>query len=135
MEPATVILTGLTLAVVALGVASARINLPFTSDRLVASDRGPAEDDPAQREREVREHVLARNERLLARGKLPLAVEEEVARLLALAEPEHEELRAEVRVLVERKNERRVAAGEEPLDVESEIDRRLRELGAHPAPR
>lgn len=130
MEPATVILAGLTLAVVALGVASARINLPFSSDRLAAPDRGPPEDDPAEREREVREHVRARNERRLARGERPLAAEAEVARLLALAGPGREELRAEARLLVERANERRVARGEEPLDVESEVDRRLQELGA-----
>lgn len=133
MGLALVILLGLTLVVVALAVVSARLNLPFSSDRLPAADREPVDEDtPGDREREVREHVRSRNEWRAWRGQPQLAEDAEFRRLLALAAPQDEDsdLRAEARVLVERANARRIARGEEPLDEETEIDRRLREFGA-----
>ncbi len=98
------------------------------------SARAPAADSPAgraEREREIRQMLGARSERLVRKGSPPLDVEAELARLLAEGEPEHAhdaELLLEVRQLVIARNERRLRAGEEPLDVEAEVARTLAEL-------
>jgi hypothetical protein len=90
-----------------------------------------------EREREIRQMLAARSERLVRRGQPALDVEAELARLLSLAsspDGEHAsrahdaELVAEVRALVTARNERRIRQGLEPLDVNGEVARTLREL-------
>jgi hypothetical protein len=86
---------------------------------------------PAEREREIRQMLGARSERLVRRGQPALDVEAELARLLAQeqAPRAHDaDLVAEVRALVTARNERRVRQGLEPLDVDGEVARTLREL-------
>jgi hypothetical protein len=119
--------------------------LSVEGDRAGAPQPPPAESvatptassPEGEREREIRQMLGARSERLVRRGQPALDVEAELARLLALASsPEGEqaprahdaELVAEVRALVTARNERRVRQGLEPLDVDDEVTRTLREL-------
>jgi hypothetical protein len=96
----------------------------------------PPVDTPAacvEREREIRQMLNARSERLVRSGKPALDVDAELARLLdASSEPSasaHDAtLVVEVRQLVIARNERRIRQGQEPLDVESEVTRTLEEL-------
>lgn len=87
--------------------------------------------DPAIQAAEVRQMLIAKQERQRQRGEAPLDVEAETERLLAAAErPRGQEgidaeLRAEVRQLVVVRNERRLRQGLEPLDVEAEVERQL----------
>jgi hypothetical protein len=92
----------------------------------------PAAATHAEREREIRQMLSARSERLVRRGQPALDVDAELARLLATEQapqPHDAELRAEVRQLVVARNERRVRQGIEPLDVDAELARTLAELG------
>jgi hypothetical protein len=104
------------------------------------SDYGGAElppppDSPAanaEREREIRQMLGARSERLVRRGQPALDIDAEVARLLApragASSPHDAGLAEEVRQLVVARNERRVRQGLEPLNVDSEVSRTLQEL-------
>lgn len=95
----------------------------------------PMADSPAaraEREREVRQMLSARSERMVRRGQPALDIDAEVARLLAPPELPGEPEAAlvqEVRQLVLARNERRVRQGLEPLEVEAEVTRTLQELG------
>jgi hypothetical protein len=85
----------------------------------------------AEREREIRQMLSARSERLVRRGQPALDVDAELAKLLAHeSRPRNHdpELLTEVRQLVIARNERRVRQGQEPLDVEAEVTRTLEEL-------
>jgi hypothetical protein len=85
----------------------------------------------AEREREIRQMLGARSERLVRNGQPPLDVDAELARLLGgeqAPRPRDEGLLAEVRQLVLARNERRVRQGMEPLDVDAEVARTLDEL-------
>ncbi|MGH2902986.1 MAG: hypothetical protein ACRDK7_05295 [Solirubrobacteraceae bacterium] len=85
-----------------------------------------------EQEREVRQMLTARSERMLARGEPALDIDAEVAKLLApgTGGGGHDAgLEAEVRELVLAKNERRLRRGLEPLDVPAEVQRTLQELG------
>jgi len=91
--------------------------------------------DPAIQAAEVRQMLIAKQERRERRGESPLDVEAEAERLLAdpaeepaAGERQDAELRAEVRQLVLARNERRMRAGEQPLDVEAETERQLADL-------
>ncbi|MCW3069235.1 MAG: hypothetical protein JWL67_1860 [Solirubrobacterales bacterium] len=94
----------------------------------------PSADSPAARaeqEREIRQMLGARSDRLVRRGLPALDIDAELARLLAPApaSQEHEKaLVEEVRQLVLARNERRERQGLEPLDVEAEVRRTLDEL-------
>lgn len=97
----------------------------------------PAPDSPiaqAAREREIRQMLGARSERLVRSGQPALDVDAELARLLAgerggrASNPRDAGLLAEVRQLVVARNERRVRRGMEPLDVDGEVARTLDEL-------
>lgn len=100
------------------------------------SERGP---EPApssagsvrERDAEIRQMLVARNERRVRRGEEPLDVEAELRRLTAApAAPSADPgLEAEVRSLVVARNERRARRGQPPLDVEAEVARQLAELG------
>jgi hypothetical protein len=85
----------------------------------------------AEREREIRQMLSARSERLVRSGRPALDVDGELARLLS-EEPAHRthdaELLVEVRQLVLARNERRIRGGQQPLDVEAEVARALDEL-------
>lgn len=81
------------------------------------------------REAEIRQLLMARNERRARRGQAPLDVEEELRRLTAKTEIDPA-LREEIRQLVVARNERRARAGKPPLDVEEEVERQVRELSA-----
>ena len=86
----------------------------------------PAAGAAGERDAEIRQLLIARNERRARRGQAPIDVEDELTRLTAPAvDPA---LRAEIRQLVIARNERRQRAGQEPLDVEAEIERQVREL-------
>jgi hypothetical protein len=85
----------------------------------------------AEREREIRQMLSARSERLVRRGQPGLDIDAEVARLL------HPQQRGsapdaglveEVRQLVVARNERRARRGLQSLDVEAEVARALEEL-------
>lgn len=99
-----------------------------------ASAPGPSSDSDAgraEREREIRQMLGARSERLVRKGEQPLDIDAEVARLLAPArEPGSHDagLASEVRQLVVARNERRARQGLEPLDVEAETARTLDEM-------
>lgn len=82
----------------------------------------------AERDEELRQMLVARNARRVARGQAPLDVDAEVARLVAPPRVAAPALREEVRQLVEARNERRTRRGEAPLDVEAEVERQLRDL-------
>lgn len=87
--------------------------------------------DP-EREREIRQMLQARSDRLVRRGEAPLDIDAELAKLAAPAHGaagrQDPALAAEVRQLVIARNERRRRNGLEPLDVEQEIARTLAEL-------
>jgi hypothetical protein len=83
----------------------------------------------AEQEREIRQMLSARSERLVKKGQPALDIDAEVAKLLATHGGGHDaELVDEVRQLVTAKNERRTRQGLEPLDVASEVERTLQEL-------
>lgn len=85
----------------------------------------------AEREREIRQMLRARSERLVRRGEPALDIDAEVTRLLAPpAEPRAHDpaLLEEVRQLVVARNERRERQGLQPLDVDAEVQRTLEEL-------
>jgi hypothetical protein len=85
----------------------------------------------AEREREIRQMLSARSERLVRRGQPALDVDAELARLLAderAPDTRDAGLVAEVRALVVARNERRVRQGLQPLDVDAEVARTLDEL-------
>jgi len=85
----------------------------------------------AEQELEIRQMLVARNERLVRRGEPALDVDAEVARLLDTAPrpKDHDTaLIEEVRQLVIARNERRLRQGLEELDVDSEVARTLEEL-------
>jgi hypothetical protein len=86
----------------------------------------------AEREQEVRQMLVARNDRRVRQGKEALDIETEVARLLAPGGSRTTDagLASEVRQLVVARNERRARQGKAPLDVEAEVARQLRELSA-----
>jgi hypothetical protein len=93
----------------------------------------PAPDSPAgraEREREIRQMLGARSERLVRMGQPALDIDAEVARLIGTSQPSAPDrgLRNEVRQLVVARNERRVRKGLEPLEVEAEVARTLEEL-------
>lgn len=85
----------------------------------------------AEQEREIRQMLGARSERLVRSGQPALDVDAETARLLG-AEQQRDapdpQLLAEVRQLVVARNERLVRQGLEPLDVDAEVARTLDEL-------
>ena len=89
----------------------------------------------AEREREIRQMLSARSERLVRKGEPALDVEAELARLLGDAPAERPEIShdaelvVEVRQLVLARNERRVRQGLQALDVDAEVRRTLEELG------
>jgi hypothetical protein len=95
---------------------------------------GPLANSPAalvEQEREIRQMLKARSDRLVRNGGSALDIDAEVARLLAPSSSpgRHDaELLAEVRELVVARNERRVRKGMEPLDVDTEIERTLGEM-------
>jgi hypothetical protein len=95
-------------------------------------DGEPTVSSGAQRgeqEREIRQMLRAKSERLVRSGKPALDIDAEVAQLL---QPQRSTpdagLVEEVRQLVTAKNERRVRKGLEPLDVAAEVQRTLAEL-------
>jgi hypothetical protein len=99
-----------------------------------ASISQEAADSPAaaaEREREIRQMLVARSQRLVSRGEPALDVDAEVARLMAPAAgaaSDDPALVEEVRQLVIARNERRARQGLEALDVQAEIARTLAEL-------
>jgi hypothetical protein len=98
------------------------------------SPPAPMPDSPtvrAEREREIRQMLGARSERLVRAGKPALDIDAEVARLLDYAREtrvDESALVEEVRQLVVARNERRARQGLEPLDVEAETARTLAEM-------
>jgi hypothetical protein len=83
----------------------------------------------AEQEREIRQMLSARSDRMVKQGEPPLDIDAEVAKLLAPHGGGHDAgLVDEVRQLVTAKNERRTRQGLEPLDVASEVERTLAEL-------
>jgi hypothetical protein len=106
----------------------------------LAGRLGPGESKPthspdalqAEREREIRQMLQARSERLVRRGEPALDIDAEVAALTA--QPAHagadEGIAEEVLQLVVARNERRERQGLAPLDVEAEVARTLAELNA-----
>jgi hypothetical protein len=87
----------------------------------------------AEQEREIRQMLRAKSERLVRGGKPALDVDGEVAKLLQSQSQRSTPdagLVEEVRQLVIAKNDRRVRKGLEPLDVTAEVERTLQEL--HP---
>jgi hypothetical protein len=89
--------------------------------------------DRGEQEREIRQMLGARSERLVRSGQPPLDVDAEVARLLGdhggQASDRHDPaLLAEVRQLIVARNERRLRQGLEALDVDAEVARTLDEL-------
>lgn len=88
----------------------------------------------AEREREIRQMLGARSERLVRSGQPPLDVDAELARLLEGERDGRDSNRrdaglvAEVRQLVIARNERRARQGMAPLDVDGEVARTLAEL-------
>jgi hypothetical protein len=91
-------------------------------------------EDRGEQEREIRQMLGARSERLVRSGQPALDVDAEVARLLGeqggqASNPHDPALLAEVRQLVVARNERRLRQGFEALDVDAEVARTLDELG------
>lgn len=103
------------------------------SDYTPGAPTAPA-DSPAaraEREQEIRQMVVARNDRRLRRGESALDVDAEMAKLLSTADGPSEQdpmLVSEVRQMVMARNERRLRQGQEPLDVDAEVERTLAEL-------
>ncbi len=92
---------------------------------------GHLERERAEREREIRQMLQARSERLVRRGEPALDIDAEVARLTAPqpASTGHDPgIAEEVLQLVVARNERRERQGLEPLDIEAEVQRTLAEL-------
>jgi hypothetical protein len=83
-----------------------------------------------EREREIRQLLGARSDRLVRSGKPALDIDAELARLLQPPQPQAHDagLTDEVRQLVVARNERRVRKGLDALDVEAEVTRTLAEL-------
>ncbi len=102
--------------------------------RLRGSDlREPLEPPTAraEREREIRQMLQARSDRLVRQGHPPLDIDAKLATLeSASVEPEAHDaaLQEEVRQLVIASNERRQRQGLHPLDVDIEMRRSLAEL-------
>ncbi len=90
--------------------------------------------EQAEREREIRQMVQARSERLVRRGEPALDIDAEVTRLTAIeptsASERDQGIAVEVLQLVVARNERRERQGLEPLDIEAEVARTLAELNA-----
>jgi hypothetical protein len=83
----------------------------------------------AEQEREIRQMLRARSERLVRSGKPALDIDAELARLLQPQQRSHDAgLIEEVRQLVTARNERRARKGIQELDVDQEIQRTLQEL-------
>jgi hypothetical protein len=83
----------------------------------------------AEQEREIRQMLRARSERLVRSGKPALDIDAELARLLQPQQRSHDAgLIEEVRQLVTARNERRTRKGMQELDVDHEIQRTLQEL-------
>jgi hypothetical protein len=85
----------------------------------------------AEQEREIRQMLSARSDRMVRRGEPALDIDAELARLLAPAHApgKHDAgLLEEVRQLVVARNERRVRQGLEPLDTDAEVTRTLEEM-------
>lgn len=111
---------------------------------------GESSAERGEREREIRQLLNARSERLVRAGQPALDVDAELARLLAAStsasssgmdddaspapegeppgRPRDPALLAEVRQLVVARNERRARQGLEALDVDAEVARTLEEL-------
>jgi hypothetical protein len=90
-------------------------------------------EDRGEQEREIRQMLGARSERLVRSGQPALDVDAEVARLLGeqggqASDPHDPALLSEVRQLVVARNERRLRQGLEALDVDAEVARTLDEL-------
>jgi hypothetical protein len=90
-------------------------------------------EDRGEQEREIRQMLGARSERLVRSGQPALDVDAELARLLGeqggQASDSHDPaLLAEVRQLAVARNERRLRQGLEALDVDAEVARTLDEL-------
>jgi hypothetical protein len=101
----------------------------------IGATQAPAPDSAAaEREREIRQMLSARSERLVRKGEPALDIDSELARLLAdeqgglASDPRDAGLLTEVRQLVVARNDRRVRQGLQPLDVDSEVARTLAEL-------
>jgi hypothetical protein len=89
----------------------------------------PVMGSPAEQEREIRQMLSAKSDRLVRSGKPALDIDGEVAKLLAPQPGGYDAgLENEVRQLVNAKNERRARQGLEPLDVAAEVQRTLTEL-------
>jgi len=86
----------------------------------------PAAVATGERDEEIRQFLVAKNERLARRGKPPVDIEDELKRLTKPAVDAG--LREEVRQLVVARNERRKRQGKPELDVDEEIERQLRDL-------
>jgi hypothetical protein len=85
----------------------------------------------AEQEREIRQMLHARSERLQRQGKPALDIDAELARLLAPgggAGKHDPGLVEEVRQLVLARNERRTRQGLQALDVDAEVTRTLEEM-------
>ena len=99
-----------------------------------AGARGLAPAANAEREREIRQMLGARSERLVRSGQPALDVDAEVARLIGRRAGRRgfcstgSGLLGEVRQLVLARNERRLRQGLEALDVDAEVARTLDEL-------
>jgi hypothetical protein len=102
--------------------------------RLRGSDlREPLEPPTAraEREREIRQMLQARSDRLVRQGHPPLDIDAKLATLESTeGKPEAHDaaLQEEVRQLVIASNERRQRQGLHPLDVDTEMRRSLAEL-------
>jgi hypothetical protein len=113
----------------------------FATERDAGPEAPPAPPgslaDRAEQEREIRQMLHARSERMVGRGEPALDIDAEVARLLGGANPGasapttrgHDPgLEREVRQLVQARNERRERQGLDALDVDAEVARTLDEL-------
>jgi hypothetical protein len=106
--------------------------LSFGEDRL-GGGGGGIEPPPAigreEREREIRQMLQARSDRLVEKGHEPLDIDAELARLEPVGGGAHDSgLALEVRQLVVARNERRRRQGQPALDVDAEVRRTLAEL-------
>jgi len=99
----------------------------------------PGSESRAEREREIRQMLQARSDRLVRRGERPLDLDAELAKLeradgfgvdtLGSSGASHDSgLTLEVRQLVLARNERRRRQGQPALDVEAEVARTLAEF-------
>lgn len=114
--------------VVSLGLAAS--GDPYRRARR-AERPAPRPDAADDREQEIRQMLVARNERRRRRGERPLDVDDELRRLLrGEAAEDDPSLLEEVRALVVARNARRARRGEPPLDVETEVQAELRRARA-----